>query len=83
MRELPIFLPLEVLSLHSGPESPKIDKTIYSLNMYILYIFLMVFWIKESVLEVFRTLGVVMTTQVVIQWRSEVVIGGQDKVKAM
>ena len=54
--------------LHSGPESPKMDKTIYSLNKYILYMFIGVFWVKESVFEVFRTLGAVMTPQVVIQW---------------
>ena len=68
---------------HSGPESPKMDKTIYSLNIYILYMFIGFFWVKESVFEVFRTLGAVMTPQVVIKWWSQVVIGGQDKVKAM
>jgi hypothetical protein len=45
--------------------------------------FIGVFWVKESVFEVFRTLGAVMTPQVVIKWWSQVVIGGQDKVKAM
>ena len=61
----------------------KMDKTIYSLNIYILYMFIGFFWVKESVFEVFRTLGAVMTPQVVIKWWSQVVIEGQDKVKAM
>ena len=41
------------------------------------------FWVKESIFEVFRSQGAVMTIQVVIKWWSQVVIGGQDKVKEM
>jgi len=70
-------------TMHSGPELPKMDKTIYSLTLYILYMFIGVFWVKESIFEIFRSLGAVMTTQVVIKWWSQLVIGGQDKVKAM
>ena len=31
------------------------------------YVYLWVFWVKESILDVFRSLGVVMTTQVVMK----------------
>ena len=47
------------------------------------YVYLQVFWVKESIFEVFRSLEAVMTTKVVIKWWSQVGIWGLDKVKDM
>ena len=63
--------------MHSGPELGKNGKTIYSLNMYISYMFIVVFWVKELISVVYFCLGVVMTALVVITC---VVIGGQSSI---
>ena len=45
------------------------------LKIYMLYMFIEVFWAKESVFEDFRSLGVVMITKLVTKWWSQVVTG--------
>ena len=45
------------------------------------YVYLQVFWVNESIFEVFSSLGAVMTTQAVIKWWSQVVIEGQTRLK--
>ena len=68
--------------VHSGPESGKRDKTIYSLNTYIIYMFIGFFWVKEFIFGVIFSLGAVMTALEVIKWWSRVVIALKDKVIA-
>ena len=65
-----------LVPVHSGPELAKNAKTIYSLNMDMLYMYIGVFWVKELISGVQFCLWVVMTAKVVI---SRVVIGGQRR----
>ena len=65
-----------MLPAHSGPELAKNAKTIYSLNMDMLYMYIGFFWARELISGVYFCLGVVMTAIVVI---NRVVIGGQRR----
>ena len=58
---------------HSGPESPKMDKTIYSL----------VFWAKASIFEVLRISRSGRDHSGGHKMVVTVGLGGKDKVKAM